>query len=654
LNRTRRLLLPAAVAGLICQAQTQVNLQTQSKNVDFSQAPSTKPFKVGATLPATCQVGEAFFNTSAAAGANWYGCVAANVWAVQSGVQSAGGTASGGITQLTGDVAAGPGSGAQTATIQPGAVTLNKMANLAAGSIICNNTSSAATPIACTPAQVNALLGSSGGGGGGGGDTIASNQLTDFATTKTSGTTLTVNPGVYRIGYAVYPYAGTTTFTLAQYTVTAVSQASQAVLTLSPNLASFIHLGDTIYVSGATGSGCSGLNGLQTVYNIPAANQVTINYNTTGCSYSASSATFAANPGASGTGYIYGDNQGNLTLMLPASAGLLVNASAPGGTPAPIVIQSSTPGFGAGSVPIAQITLSSAGNGNWNAVADDRAFMSTTGILAGAGLLANEAGGIWTMGIDPSVVPELGAGNTWTGANDFSGANSTSPLKVSASAPATCSVGQYYFNSANSHTYACTASNTWSQVDGGSAGGTGTGGGGGSGAVTTTTTETIDLPVGTCDYGGGGHAIWWSTSNTSQASCFSVVPASAVPIISFGTSGTSTGRPHLIVPFGWASGTVNLYLYGYNTTGGSSASTYSVQTQCYSPSNGMPVFPAAYNTAQTLTTTPGSNGSFITQMSNLTMTGCSAGNILDILLTKTSTNSTDLVFGAYLTIVRNL
>jgi hypothetical protein len=37
LNRVSRLLL-AAVAGVICQAQTQVNLQTQTKNVDFSQA----------------------------------------------------------------------------------------------------------------------------------------------------------------------------------------------------------------------------------------------------------------------------------------------------------------------------------------------------------------------------------------------------------------------------------------------------------------------------------------------------------------------------------------------------------------------------------------------------------------------------------------
>lgn len=62
------------------------------------------------------------------------------------------------ITALTGDIAAsGPGSSA--ATIQAGAVSLAKMANLAANSIIGNNTGSPATPIALTVAQVNTLLG---------------------------------------------------------------------------------------------------------------------------------------------------------------------------------------------------------------------------------------------------------------------------------------------------------------------------------------------------------------------------------------------------------------------------------------------------------------------------------------------------------------
>ena len=61
------------------------------------------------------------------------------------------------ITALTGDVvASGPGSA--SSTIQAGAITLAKMANLSANSIIGNNTGSSATPIALSNTQVKALL----------------------------------------------------------------------------------------------------------------------------------------------------------------------------------------------------------------------------------------------------------------------------------------------------------------------------------------------------------------------------------------------------------------------------------------------------------------------------------------------------------------
>jgi len=62
-----------------------------------------------------------------------------------------------GITALTGDVTAS-GTGSVAATIASGAVTLAKQANLAANSIVGNNTGSPATPIALTTAQVKTLL----------------------------------------------------------------------------------------------------------------------------------------------------------------------------------------------------------------------------------------------------------------------------------------------------------------------------------------------------------------------------------------------------------------------------------------------------------------------------------------------------------------
>ena len=58
---------------------------------------------------------------------------------------------------LTGD-ATGSGTGSFATTIAAGAVTLAKMANLAANSIIGNNTGSPATPIALTSSQVSTFL----------------------------------------------------------------------------------------------------------------------------------------------------------------------------------------------------------------------------------------------------------------------------------------------------------------------------------------------------------------------------------------------------------------------------------------------------------------------------------------------------------------
>ncbi|HEY3738502.1 MAG TPA: hypothetical protein VGL53_01600 [Bryobacteraceae bacterium] len=90
-------LLPA-VAGI---AQTQIDLRTQSKNVDFTGASATKPAKAGGTLPSTCGQGEVFFNTSAAAGQNLYVCAASNIWTqITTGSGGSGGSG-GGTVSLT-------------------------------------------------------------------------------------------------------------------------------------------------------------------------------------------------------------------------------------------------------------------------------------------------------------------------------------------------------------------------------------------------------------------------------------------------------------------------------------------------------------------------------------------------------------------------
>ncbi len=85
-NSTNLFLL--TLASSLARGQTVIDLKTQTKSVDFTGAAYTKPFKSGSALPATCGIGEAFFNSAAAAGQNFYTCTAANTWTLQSGGSS--------------------------------------------------------------------------------------------------------------------------------------------------------------------------------------------------------------------------------------------------------------------------------------------------------------------------------------------------------------------------------------------------------------------------------------------------------------------------------------------------------------------------------------------------------------------------------------
>lgn len=58
--------------------------------VDFRSAASTAPAKSGTALPSSCEVGQAYFKTDAAAGQNLYLCTAANTWTPAAGGGSGG------------------------------------------------------------------------------------------------------------------------------------------------------------------------------------------------------------------------------------------------------------------------------------------------------------------------------------------------------------------------------------------------------------------------------------------------------------------------------------------------------------------------------------------------------------------------------------
>ena len=85
-----RFLIPLILVGQAwCQTPTAIDLKSQSRNVDFTAAATTRPFKSGAALPATCTVGEMFYLTSARAGSNLFGCTSTNVWTLEAAAQSA-------------------------------------------------------------------------------------------------------------------------------------------------------------------------------------------------------------------------------------------------------------------------------------------------------------------------------------------------------------------------------------------------------------------------------------------------------------------------------------------------------------------------------------------------------------------------------------
>ncbi len=75
----------ASFLAIPAAGQTRIDLKNQGRNIDFTSAASTKPFRTGTELPAGCSIGEVFFKTNADPGKNWYACTAADTWTLQSG-----------------------------------------------------------------------------------------------------------------------------------------------------------------------------------------------------------------------------------------------------------------------------------------------------------------------------------------------------------------------------------------------------------------------------------------------------------------------------------------------------------------------------------------------------------------------------------------
>jgi hypothetical protein len=156
--------------ALSLAAQTQIDLRTQTKSVDFSTAPYTRPLQSGASLPSTCTQSSLFFLSSAPAGSNMYGCVATNTWAVQGGGGGSGssGGGSGSLTIQNNGTTVGsqgtvnfiPGAGIVDLITNTGsaisvqqnvdtAVVLSKVTNQAGTPLLCASASGSGTTYTC-------------------------------------------------------------------------------------------------------------------------------------------------------------------------------------------------------------------------------------------------------------------------------------------------------------------------------------------------------------------------------------------------------------------------------------------------------------------------------------------------------------------------
>ncbi len=206
-----------AAAGAAIWGQTQVDLRTQSKSVDFSAAPVTKPMSAGTVLPASCTAGQMYFLESAPVGANLYACTSPNVWTAQGAPASnplpaVSGNGGDLLTTDGTNVLWTPLAGDLTGT--PGAAKVTRLQG---------------NPVASTAPAAGQTLVWNGATGewqpqlppSGGGALLAS-QLLDFAASETNATTLTLGsncstatPCNFRFGTDAYSMSAPASVTLS-------------------------------------------------------------------------------------------------------------------------------------------------------------------------------------------------------------------------------------------------------------------------------------------------------------------------------------------------------------------------------------------------------------------------------------------------------
>jgi hypothetical protein len=238
-----------------------------------------------------------------------------------------------------------------------------------------------------------------------------------------------------------------------------------------------------------------------------------------------------------------------------------------------------------------------------------------------------------TTGTNTTATMTVGSGASL--APSGTGSVTATGVSSGSSNPGTCTVGQLFVNTATPALEVCTAANTWTAA------------GGGSSAVTENTWVPFTGQYSTTNSYTGGPGVIQAAGNNSAT----------VP--DFGRSGflygfpyeafndDSTGGPETIfitwmLHQNW-TGTLNVMLVG--ASGSTSGNAYMlVSTLCVPNGNNIEVSStSSYNTSSTGTLTmAGTAGalSYLT-LSNVNVSGCSAGNVMVVRVQRDHTNSAD-------------
>ena len=391
--------LTALALALPVQAQTRIDLRTQTKSVDFSSSSSTKPFKTGTSLPSSCTVGETFFKSDAPAGQNVYGCTSTNTWTVQGPVlvTSVFGR-SGTVTAQTGDYSFGQISGTVANSQIASGVDAAKIGSGTVSNTVFGYLANVTSDI---QAQLNGKAASSHSHTGGGdisGDianaTVGKIQNRAVAsTTPSDGQTLVWSTANNQWQPGTISGSGSGATMASGLGDLRVDRTSATMLTIGANCSST--------------QPCNVRYGA-TVYRITTSATVTL-------------------ASGSGTAFIYLTPGGTLTVGHNVSLSC-TNCTAVSGVTA----------YPTDSLPLWRIDAVS---GAWDSSGglDYRAFLSTKTVTAGTGVVASESNGQTTVAVDTAVVGLR--------------------VAVPGSAAAACTAGQWAADS--SYYYLCVATNTW-------------------------------------------------------------------------------------------------------------------------------------------------------------------------------------------------